>query len=173
MSTKRSVCLGYPALLAEPYVERVRAIDPALAPVGLPVDPGNAEWIRISPADPHDEPPDWARSVADPRRAALADAEVLIALHVPRDLMALAPRLRWIQGVGAGVEQFAAAGVRRDRVVMTNASGLSAGSISCKLLNFSASGPFGTVGDPGALIHTRGRSYIKCEGPRREMSHYS
>jgi phosphoglycerate dehydrogenase-like enzyme len=130
VTTKRSVCLGYPALLAEPYVERVRSIDPGLEPVGLPVDPGNHEWIRISPGEPHDEPPDWAGSVAEPRRAALAQAEVLIALHVPRDLMALAPRLRWIQGIGAGIEQFAAAGVRRDRVVVTNASGLAARSMA-------------------------------------------
>jgi len=130
MSDSRRICLGYPALMAEHYQERVRRIDARLEPVGLPVDPGNQEWVRLSPAEPHPEPPAWAETVADERRAALADAEVLIALHVPRDLMQLAPKLRWVQGVGAGVEQFAAAGVPRDRVAMTNASGLSAGSMA-------------------------------------------
>ena len=43
--------------------------------------------------------------------------------------MSLAPRLRWLQGFGAGVEQFAAAGVSRDRVVVTNVSGVSAPSM--------------------------------------------
>lgn len=130
MSDPRIVCLGYPALQAERYSERVRAIDSSLVPVGLPVDPGNNDWLEISPAEPHEEPPSWASSVASERRAALAEAEVLIALHVPRQLMSLAPALRWVQGIGAGVEQFAAAGTPRDRVVMTNASGLAAGSMA-------------------------------------------
>lgn len=130
MSHSRQICLGYPALMADRYQERIRQIDPGLEPVGLPVDPGNEEWVRLSPAEPHPEPPEWAETVAEPRRAALAETEVLIALHVPRDLMHLAPKLRWIQGVGAGVEQFAAAGVSRDRVTMTNASGVSAGSMA-------------------------------------------
>jgi phosphoglycerate dehydrogenase-like enzyme len=130
VSPTRIVCLGYPALLEERYAERVRAIAPDLEPVGLPVDAGNGDWVRESPALPHPEPPPWATTVAEARRAALAEAEILIALHVPQDLMAHAPGLRWIQGVGAGVEQFAAAGVRRDRVMMTNASGLSAGSMA-------------------------------------------
>ena len=130
MSDPRIVCLGYPALQAEHYRERVCAIHPSLVPVALPVDDGNHDWLEISPAEPHEEPPNWAQGVASERRAALAEAEVLIALHVPRQLMSLAPELRWVQGVGAGVEQFAAAGVPRDRVVMTNASGLSAGSMA-------------------------------------------
>ena len=41
-----------------------------------------------------------------------------------------APRLEWVQGIGAGVEQFAKAGVLRDRVIVTNASGLSAPSMA-------------------------------------------
>jgi phosphoglycerate dehydrogenase-like enzyme len=55
---------------------------------------------------------------------------VLIALLTPGDLPTLAPRLEWIQSIGAGVEQFQQAGVRRDDVVITNASGLSAPSIA-------------------------------------------
>ena len=57
-------------------------------------------------------------------------AEALITLHTPQNLMTLAPRLRWIQGLGAGVEQFARAGVSREHVVVTNASGVSAGSMA-------------------------------------------
>ena len=130
VGNQRIICLGYPALIQDRYFDRVRAIDPSLEPIGLPVDAGNGEWVKISPAEPHPEPPEWAGTVAGERRAALADAEVLIALHVSQDLVRHAPQLKWVQGVGAGVEQFAAAGVPRDRVVMTNASGLSAGSMA-------------------------------------------
>lgn len=123
------VCLGYPALLADRFVERVRAVDPRFEVVGLPVDPGT-DWVTVPPDQPHEEPPPWAVGHAAERRAALARAEVLIQLHTPKDLMALAPRLRWLQGIGAGVDQFAVAGVTRDRVVVTNASGVSAGSMA-------------------------------------------
>ncbi len=123
------VCLGYPAYAADRYAERLRAIDPRIQPCCLPVDPGG-DWITVPPGEPHDEPPAWGVAVADERRSALEQAEVLIALHSPKDLMSLAPRMRWLQGVGAGVEQFVSAGVRRDQVTVTNASGVSAGSMA-------------------------------------------
>ncbi len=122
-------CLGYPALQAPGHVERLRALDPRVEVVALPVDPGS-EWMSVPPKDPHDEPPPWALGVADARRRALARAEVLFALHAPKELMQLAPRLRWIQGVGAGVEQFAKAGVPRGRVVVTHASGVGSASMA-------------------------------------------
>jgi phosphoglycerate dehydrogenase-like enzyme len=123
------VCVGYPALQSPAQLERLRAIDARLDVFPLPVDP-DSNWIKVSPGEPHDEPPPWARGVGPQRREALARTQVLLALHTPRDLMKLAPGLRWLQGVGAGVEQFARAGVPRGRVVVTNASGLSAGSMA-------------------------------------------
>ncbi len=123
------VCLGVPVYLGETFCERLRRLDPRIEPVGLPIDPGG-EWATVSPAEPHEEPPSWASGAGEARRRALARAEVLIALHAPRDLPALAPRLRWVQGMGAGVEQFAAAGIGRSGAVLTNASGVSAGSMA-------------------------------------------
>ena len=122
------VCLGFPALHDERYVAALRAL-PGVEPVILPVDP-NAEWLTVNPGEPHAEPPPWAGGVADARRAALGRAQALVALHTPRDLLELAPSLRWIQGCGAGVEQFALAGVTRERTVVTNVSGVSAGSMA-------------------------------------------
>ena len=124
-----NVCLGYPLMLQDTFRARLRAIDPSIKLLEMPIDEGG-NWIAVSPGPPHPEPPSWASGFADERRAALADADVLIALHVPENLMELAPKLQWIQGVGAGVEQFAATGVPRDRVVITNASGLSAASMA-------------------------------------------
>lgn len=123
------VCLGYPALQSPVHFDRIREIDARYEPVTLPID-ANTDWVTEPPDRPFDEPPPWAMGVAQQRRAALSRAEVLIALHTSKDLMSLCPALRWIQGVGAGVEQFAAAGVRKDRVVVTNASGISAESMA-------------------------------------------
>ncbi len=122
-------CLGYPALQDPGRVRRLRDLDPRVEVVTLPVDP-EGEWLTVPPKDPHEEPPAWAVGVASERRRVLAQAHVLFALHTPQDLMHLAPRLRWVQGIGAGVEQFAKAGVTRDRVVVTNASGVSSASMA-------------------------------------------
>jgi phosphoglycerate dehydrogenase-like enzyme len=123
------VCLGYPALDTPEFHERLRRLDSRLEPISLPVDP-ESDWFNAPAGQPHEEPPPWAVGVARERKRALVATEVLLALNVPKDLMSLAPQLRWIQGVGAGVEQFAAAGVRRDRVIVTNASGVSAVSMA-------------------------------------------
>ena len=128
-STKIIVCLGFPRLMEPEHFARVEAIDPRIEAVGLPVDP-DSDRITVPPFDPHPEPPPWAQGVQAERHSALGRCEVLIALHAPADLPSLAPNLRWVQGVGAGVEQFAAAGLTADRCVVTNASGLSAGSMA-------------------------------------------
>jgi len=122
------VCLGFPAFHPERYLDSLRALDGVDAVV-LPVDP-DGDWISVAPGDPHAEPPPWARGVAGERRAALERSHVLVALHTPERLLEKAPALRWIQGIGAGVEQFALAGATRDRVVVTNASGVSSGSMA-------------------------------------------
>lgn len=124
-----TLCLGYPALYQEPYIERLRAIDPRVDVVTLPVDP-DSDWMNDPSHLPHDEPPTWATGCAEIRRDALARADGLITLSTPKDLMRVAPRLKWIQSLGAGVEQFVEAGATRDRVVVTNASGISAASMS-------------------------------------------
>jgi phosphoglycerate dehydrogenase-like enzyme len=129
MSTEKlSVCLEFPAFHAEGYLARLRAL-PGVDPIVLPIDPGG-EWATRSPAEPWAEPPPWAGSVAEERRAALARADVIVALHTPADLLALAPQLRWIQGCGAGMEQFSKLGARRGGVIVTNASGVSSGSMA-------------------------------------------
>jgi phosphoglycerate dehydrogenase-like enzyme len=122
------VCLGFPPFHERKYVERLRAL-PGVEPLILPVD-ADGDWAGVNPSVPAPEPPPWARGVAGPRLEALARAHVLVALHTPEDLLELAPQLRWIQGIGAGVEQFAKAGARRGRVIVTNASGVSAGSMA-------------------------------------------
>lgn len=122
------VCLGFPVFQHERYVERLSALD-GVEVVILPVDP-DGDWAGVAPGEPHPEPPPWARGQAEARREALARARVLVALHTPDDLLGRAPALSWIQSIGAGVEQFARAGATRERVVVTNASGVSSGSIS-------------------------------------------
>lgn len=128
MSDSLVVCLAYPNLQEPAHRERLEAIDPRIEVVTLPIDPG-APWITIPPAEPNPEPPPWAEGCAEQRRDALARAHVLLALHTPADLPGHAPNLRWVQCVGAGVDQFAVAGLAPP-ALLTNASGLSSTSMA-------------------------------------------
>ena len=155
-----TLCLGYPALYQDRFIARLREIDPRIEVTLLPVDP-DSDWASDTSHLPHDEPPAWAQSQADARRTALAGAEALITLSTPKGLMDVAPRLKWIQSLGAGVEQFVAAGARRDRVVVTNASGVSSASMSefviGRLLQIWKR-------FPEADGHQRDRAYVRTYG---------
>lgn len=66
----------------------------------------------------------------DELRAALAVADAILAFDVPWDLTALAPRLRLLQAVGAGVEQYDHAGLAAHGVTLCNAAGIAAPSMA-------------------------------------------
>lgn len=67
--------------------------------------------------------------VTDETRAAVADAEVVLALDAPVDLLGMAPGLRWIQAVGAGVGQFQAV-LAGSGVLLTTSAGVGAPPIA-------------------------------------------
>jgi phosphoglycerate dehydrogenase-like enzyme len=58
-----------------------------------------------------------------------ADCEVFYGFRFPPELLARAPRLRWIQSASAGVEDMARA-LRGGDVVLTNAAGVAAAPIA-------------------------------------------
>jgi phosphoglycerate dehydrogenase-like enzyme len=122
------VCLGFPPFAEEKYLERLRALE-GVEPIVLPIDP-DANWGAATADAAYAEPPPWATTVASEREAILAKTHVLITLHAPDRLSERAPNLRWIQGSGAGVEQFSRAGVAQDRVILTNSAGVSATSMA-------------------------------------------
>lgn len=62
--------------------------------------------------------------------AALAQAEVVIARDLPLDLETRAPSLRWVQAVGAGIEQLDPPGLAALGITLTNASGVAAAPIA-------------------------------------------
>ena len=122
------VCLGFPPFAEAKYLERLRGLE-GVEPVVLPIDP-DADWGPETAHVAYPEPPPWATSVARERESILARAHVLMTLHTPDRLSDRAPNLQWIHGSGAGIEQFAQAGVAQDRVVLSNSAGVSATSMS-------------------------------------------
>ncbi len=58
--------------------------------------------------------------------AQLAEAEVVYGLRLPRNLLARAPKLRWVQVMSAGVDRFLDDEFRQSSVILTNVSGIHA-----------------------------------------------
>jgi phosphoglycerate dehydrogenase-like enzyme len=58
--------------------------------------------------------------------AMLAEAEVLYGFGLPKNVIARAPKLKWVQMISAGVERFLDDEFRRSSVIMTNVSGIHA-----------------------------------------------
>jgi phosphoglycerate dehydrogenase-like enzyme len=120
------VGICYPPQLAAEQRERLERIDPRIEVFRLPyVEPTELRTAKRAGAL------DDALRARAPRlgraeRAALGGAEVLLALDVPEGLTGLAPRLRWLQTVGAGLGQYDEPALERAGVVLTNAAGVGA-----------------------------------------------
>ncbi len=123
------LCIAVPPLAEPERLEALRALDPRIEPLALPSDTGGA-FLTGPAIEPYPEPPPWGQGCAEERREILARSDALVALQTPDDLPGLMPRLRWVQSIGAGVEQFAKAGMPAHGVRLSNASGIGAKSIS-------------------------------------------
>ncbi|MFC1965417.1 D-2-hydroxyacid dehydrogenase [Chloroflexota bacterium] len=70
----------------------------------------------------------------------LAEAEVVFGYRYPGDILARAPKLKWIQVMSAGVDRFLTDDMVKSRVTLINASGIHANTISefviCTMLMF-------------------------------------
>jgi phosphoglycerate dehydrogenase-like enzyme len=73
--------------------------------------------------------PGASDSLSDDERALWGRAEVAMALDVPKGIAEVAPNLRWIQAIGAGIDHLLDADLP-DRVVITNAAGVAAAPIA-------------------------------------------
>ena len=67
---------------------------------------------------------DFARK--DELDALLAEAEVIYGFRLPNDVIARAPKLKWVQVMSAGVDRFLDIEFRQSSVIMTNVSGIHA-----------------------------------------------
>lgn len=68
--------------------------------------------------------------------AMLAEAEVIYGLILPQNLLARAPRLKWVQTMSAGVDRFARMDIWQSPVIITGVSGIHATPIGEFALQF-------------------------------------
>ena len=78
----------------------------------------------VCPPEPLRNPTRWESEVMDPL---VKDADILIGHRAREGLAEFAPRLKWIQFMGAGIDHLGLTDLlQQDRIVLTNASGVSA-----------------------------------------------
>jgi len=119
------------APLEEADVERIAAVDPRVK-VTYAMEKVRAE-LGLTPTQalPYGRPM-WQRELT-PEEASkaldrmLADTEVIFGWRLPLNLLSRAPHLRWVQGIGAGVDLLVGStGLLQSDVIVTNASGINA-----------------------------------------------
>lgn len=71
-----------------------------------------------------------APALTDAQRAAFTRMQVALAIDLPFDVATVAPRLRWVQAVGAGTAQLQTAGLGAAGTRLTSAAGVNAVGIA-------------------------------------------
>ena len=117
-------------LVSRPLV--VPAIDPdefadRFPDTRLVIEPYEISLAELKDRSEHSAKARPAEPLSPLLEAAFAEADVALTLSLPLNIARVAP-LRWVQGVGSSIGQFAASGV--DHLVCTNAAGANAGSIA-------------------------------------------
>ncbi|TGD74745.1 D-2-hydroxyacid dehydrogenase [Mangrovimicrobium sediminis] len=80
--------------------------------------------------------PDYARArellppPAPALRDALREADIAFAIDLPFDMHELAPRLRWVQSIGAGIGQLQSCGLDRLGAALTSGAGIASPAIA-------------------------------------------
>jgi phosphoglycerate dehydrogenase-like enzyme len=123
---RTTVVLAYPPLDAGWVVERLRAVDDAVDVLVAPYEEPPALRVRRE-QDPHGT--SWHADVPTPPTQvvdALARADVVVTLDLPRDVVALAPRLRWVHAISSGTGHLASCGLDRAGVALTSSGGAAA-----------------------------------------------
>ncbi len=130
------VCVAYPAVWdtrTPQEVARDTATLAGLAPgieVVFETYENNDALRTLRGRPPYDEARRQAPELTAAQRAAFADAEVILTLDLPFDIDIVAPKLRWVQAIGAGVGQLQSAGLERTGVLLTSGAGIASAPIA-------------------------------------------
>jgi phosphoglycerate dehydrogenase-like enzyme len=110
-------------------VAALEALDPRVDVVVESYDEPHA--LRSARGKPHDDSlRDAAPALTDAQRAAFARADIAIAIDLPFDIATVAPRLAWVQAVGAGTGQLQSAGLAAAGIRLTTSAGSNAVAIA-------------------------------------------
>src|SRR5262249_47949780 len=112
---------GTPEALAE-EIATIEGVDPRVEVVVERYDePHELRSARGKPDAP--DLRDRAPALTDSQRATFERVDVAIVIDLPYDVRDVAPRLRWVQAVGAGTGQLQSAGLDEAGIALTSNAG--------------------------------------------------
>ena len=110
-------------------LDRLRAIDPRIEVIAETYqEPPESRSGRGVP--PYDDIMHLVPELTDAQREAFARVNCCVTIDLPFDIATVAPELRWVQGVGAGIAQLESAGLHEAGIKLTNGGGLTSAAIS-------------------------------------------
>lgn len=110
-------------------IARIEAIDPRVrVVVETYVEEHDLRSLRGT--EPPDALRDRAPALTDAQRAAFAELDIALAIDLPFDVAGIAPRLRWVQCIGAGSAQLQSAGLGPAGIRLTSGAGVNAVGIA-------------------------------------------
>jgi phosphoglycerate dehydrogenase-like enzyme len=107
----------------------LRAVDPAIEILEVPYVE-SVELRTQRGSSPGADLRHMAPELTPVQRDALGRVAVVLTLDLPFDVASVAPNLRWVQSLGAGVSQLLSAGLHEGGVRLTSAAGVTGVSIS-------------------------------------------
>jgi phosphoglycerate dehydrogenase-like enzyme len=128
-SSPRVVCISYAPLAHDRELERLRALEPRIEGIAAPYVEEES-WRRSRHLKSIETLRRTAPPIPDETRAALARAEAWLAFDVPVDARALAPNLKWLHSITAGIDHLAGAGLRGSDITVSTSSGIAAPSVA-------------------------------------------
>jgi phosphoglycerate dehydrogenase-like enzyme len=120
---------GRPPLEFERDLQTLAALDPRIEVLTVRYVEDDALRTQRG-ASPAADLRHLAPDLTPEQREAFSRMEVVLAQDLPFDVTTVAPRLRWVQGMGAGVSQLLSAGLDQGGILLTSAAGVNAVSIS-------------------------------------------
>jgi len=113
----------------EEDLSRLRAIDPRVEIVAETyAEPEESRSGRGVP--PYDDILHLIPELTEAQREVFSRIHCCIAIDLPFDVASIAPNLRWVQSVGAGVAQLESAGLGDAGIKLTNAAGVTSTAIA-------------------------------------------
>jgi phosphoglycerate dehydrogenase-like enzyme len=120
-----AVLVAFPPDPAPELVARLTAAAPSIDIVACAYEEDHARRTARGRKDEAVLAQHAAPVLSDAQRTAFATAEVMLAFDLPPAVITIAPNLRWVQAIGAGIDHFHGAELDA-RVVVTNAAGVAA-----------------------------------------------
>jgi phosphoglycerate dehydrogenase-like enzyme len=110
-------------------LDRLRAIGPRVEVLAASYsEPQESRSGRGVP--PYDHLRDLAPELTAEHLSVFGQIDCCIAIDLPFDVRSIAPNLRWVQGVGAGIAQLWSAGLEDAGIRLTNGSGVTSTAIA-------------------------------------------